>query len=261
MTGRKAAVAALLLAAAGTGLAQDAEAPQAAPAEAPPAPAPTASAPSTSTPAAPPPSRPSDSLPDRPAPARPAPREPAAPVTGTGREAAPTTPAAPAASAPQARRPASPTGRTAVIAVLDKRMGTTADFTLNPGQRFTFGRLSGVLQTCERTQPHERRQSGAFVQVIEQPPTRADRAAPKPNLVFSGWLFAESPSLNPFIHPVYDVWLKSCTMRFPDGPPVPSASSRGKTKPVGAKPAGAAPATPAAAPPSSRPDGGANGAG
>jgi hypothetical protein len=146
-----------------------------------------------------------------------------------------------------------PTERTAVIAVLDKRLGTTAAFTLKPGERFAFGRISGVLRTCERTQPFERTQSAAFVQVAEQLPAAQNQPAPKPKLVFSGWLFAESPSLNPFVHPVYDVWLKSCTMRFPDGPKPPSTSA-GKKKPSSARspssPPSAAPApAPAAAPP------------
>ena len=28
--------------------------------------------------------------------------------------------------------------------------------------------------------------------------------------VFSGWMFASSPALNPLEHPVYDVWVLSC---------------------------------------------------
>ena len=162
------------------------------------------------------------------------------------------------ASAP-ARKPAapSPSERTAVLAALDKRLGTTAEFTLKPGERFRFGRLSGVLRTCERTQPFERKQSAAFVQLVEQPATAQGRAAPKPVLIFSGWLFAESPSLNPVVHPVYDVWLRSCTMRFPEGPKPPS-SSTGRKSPSGGRkaapadapataPAEPAPAAPAAA--------------
>ncbi len=145
--------------------------------------------------------------------------------------------------------------RTAVVAALDKRLGTTAEFTLKPGQRFTFGRLSGVLRTCERTQPFERKQSAAFVQLVEQAAAAEGRPAPKPVLVFSGWLFAESPSLNPVVHPVYDVWLKSCTMRFPGGPKPPSSStgrkspSAGKPKPGAATPAEPTPAAPAPAAP------------
>jgi hypothetical protein len=120
--------------------------------------------------------------------------------------------------------------------VLDKRLGTTAEFTLKPGERFRFGRLAGILRSCERTQPHELPQSGAFVQVAETAAARQGQPAPQPRLVFSGWIFAESPSLNPFQHPVYDVWLKSCTMRFPDGPPIPKAPGGKK----GAKPKPAA---------------------
>ena len=28
--------------------------------------------------------------------------------------------------------------------------------------------------------------------------------------VFNGWTFSSSPTLNPFDHPVYDLWLSSC---------------------------------------------------
>ena len=28
--------------------------------------------------------------------------------------------------------------------------------------------------------------------------------------IFNGWAFSSSPTLNPFDHPVYDLWLSSC---------------------------------------------------
>ena len=28
--------------------------------------------------------------------------------------------------------------------------------------------------------------------------------------VFNGWMFSSSPSIAPFDHPVYDIWLISC---------------------------------------------------
>jgi hypothetical protein len=169
---------------------------------------------------------------------------------------------APAERAPAVRppRPAETPldERTAVLGALDKRQGTTAEFTLKPGERFAFGRLQGILRSCERTQPHELPQSGAFVQLSETPAPRQGQPAAAPRLIFSGWLFAESPSLNPMRHPVYDVWLKSCTMRFPDGPPIPRAApdrtSAGKraraAKPTAAEsPPPAAPVSPPAATP------------
>lgn len=38
-----------------------------------------------------------------------------------------------------------------------------------------------------------------------------DKTAPvDPERIFSGWMFASSPALNPLEHPVYDVWVIDC---------------------------------------------------
>ncbi len=175
----------------------------------------------------------------------------AAPAVGQPVEkAAPA--AAPKAVTAAAKAEAPKDERVAVIGALDKRLGTTAEFTLKPGERFSFGRLTGVLQTCEKTQPFERKQSAAFVQIIDTPRPLTRGEQPKPRQVFSGWLFAESPSLNPMQHPVYDVWLKSCTMRFPDGPKPPAAPGKAKAPSRRASPSAPAP-SPVAAPPSAEP--------
>ncbi len=126
-------------------------------------------------------------------------------------------------AAPAIAQPAdAPRGGT--LGVLDKRQGTTAEFMLGPGEAFRFGRLSGVLHACQTTEPHETPESGAFVQVDERIPTRAGAERGATRRVFSGWLFARSPSLNPFVHPVYDVWLKSCTMARPAAAPSPGSA-------------------------------------
>jgi hypothetical protein len=138
--------------------------------------------------------------------------------------------AAGAAAAQPAPRSA-PIGGEAVIGVLDKRLGTSAEFRLKPGEGFRFGRLSGTLRGCERTQPWEAQpEEGAFVQLVETTPTgnRQDRS--RVRTIFSGWLFARSPSLNPLSHPVYDVWLKACAMAGPDGPKSPAP---GRTRSIG----------------------------
>jgi hypothetical protein len=33
--------------------------------------------------------------------------------------------------------------------------------------------------------------------------------------VFHGWMFATSPALHPFQHPVYDAWLIACMAAAP----------------------------------------------
>jgi|FEC22Drversion2_1045045.scaffolds.fasta_scaffold00139_16 hypothetical protein len=158
-------------------------------------------------------------------------------AAGAAAQTAPRSAPKPApATAPPAAAAQTGDDRVAVLAALDKRLGTSAEFRLRPGERFRFGRLEGIYHGCERTEPHEPPQSGAFVQLMETPPARRGQPAGAPVRVFSGWLFAESPSLNPFVHPVYDVWLRSCTMRFPDGP-APARRSGGTTR-SGAQPKG-----------------------
>lgn len=115
--------------------------------------------------------------------------------------------------------------RQAVIGVLDKRQGKADSFSLKPGEQFRFGRISGTLRNCETAKPYEPKQSAAYVQIEEEGQALRGRTA-APKRIFSGWLFAEAPSRNPLQHPVYDVWLKSCTMYAPEDPE-PASSSGG----------------------------------
>lgn len=125
------------------------------------------------------------------------------------------------AAQPPARRPAAQVqpASTARLAVLDKRSGTVTDLTLKPGETFTVGQLTGVLRACQQTPPHERRETAAYVELSSLPRPAAGGAPARPRRLFAGWLFAESPSLNPFAHPAYDVWLRACTIPAPVTPP------------------------------------------
>lgn len=129
----------------------------------------------------------------------------------------------------------------AVIGALDKRVGQSADFTLKPGESAEFGRIVITLRNCETRPPHEPAQSAAFVEITETAQSFGKQQNIAPGTIFSGWLFAETPSLNPLQHPTYDVWLKSCTMHFPDGPE--PASADGSTKASGVSPSGQARST------------------
>lgn len=111
--------------------------------------------------------------------------------------------------------------RVAVIGVLNKRSGTARDFTMKPGQAIRLGDLIIRLRACEKTAPWEHEQlTGAFLQ------TDVRGRDKKWRRIFSGWVYAESPSLNVVEHPIYDVWPKSCAMKWPDvGPDTVIASA------------------------------------
>lgn len=122
---------------------------------------------------------------------------------------------------------ATPMGeRVATLGLLNKRNNVSEEITLKPGETAERGPVIVRLSACERTAPWELPQeTGAFVQV-----DILERGADQHARVFSGWLFRESPSLNVVEHPVYDVWVKDCTMRWPGEadsaapPPSPSPS-------------------------------------
>lgn len=111
--------------------------------------------------------------------------------------------------------------RVAVLGLLNKRNGIARDVTLKPGQAVRVGDVVVRLRACEQTAPWEAdHYTGAFVQLdVLQPDRHWSR-------VFSGWLYKERPSLNVVPHPIYDVWPKSCAMRFPaTGPDTVVASA------------------------------------
>lgn len=163
-----------------------------------------------------------------------------------------------APAAPQPTGPAVGTPlqeRVATLGLLNKRNNIAQDLTMKPGETRRFGDVIVALKACERTAPWEMPQeTGAFVQVwVQQPRGRQGFAR-----VFSGWLFRESPSLNVVEHPVYDVWIKDCAMRFPGEEAVaaPPAAPGARRAPAPA-PASPAPATtppPAPAPADSAPN-------
>jgi hypothetical protein len=104
--------------------------------------------------------------------------------------------------------------REAVIGILNKRNGITRDLSMKPGEALRVGNAIVRLRACETTAPWEEvPETGAFVQVDVLGNDKQWRRA------FSGWLFKERPERNVVQHEIYDVWVKSCTMSWPDTGP------------------------------------------
>ncbi|MGB5078964.1 MAG: DUF2155 domain-containing protein [Sphingorhabdus sp.] len=138
--------------------------------------------------------------------------------------------------------------RVAVLGLLNKRNGQTRDIELKPGEAIRFGKVVVRLRACEKTAPWETYpDQGAFVQLIvrERPPGTTDPE--KWHQVFSGWLFKENPAANVVEHPIYDVWVKACKMRFP-GEEGEEKSSETAPAPAAKKPSSAPQSPPPSAP-------------
>lgn len=104
--------------------------------------------------------------------------------------------------------------REAVIGLLNKRNGLTRDLNMKPGETLRVGKAIVRLRACEATAPWEEvPETGAFVQLDVQGNDKKWRRA------FSGWLFKERPERNVVQHEIYDVWVKSCKMSWPETGP------------------------------------------
>ena len=112
--------------------------------------------------------------------------------------------------------------RVATLGLLNKRNNIEQDLKMKPGETRRIGDVIVRLESCENTAPWEMpEETGAFVQVFVRENHNSENFAK----IFSGWLFKQSPSLNVVQNPIYDVWVKDCSMRFPgEAAPKPSSS-------------------------------------
>ncbi len=154
-----------------------------------------------------------------------------------------------AASAPVETKYGTPVkDRVAKIGLLNKRNNLTQDLVMKVGEARRVGNIVVRVVNCERTLPWEiPPETGAFVQVYVEERATA-KAALAWRTVFSGWLFKNSPSLNVVEHPVYDVWVKDCAMKFPGEEEDPAAAAPSSNAPKASGSASAAPAVAAPKP-------------
>ena len=91
------------------------------------------------------------------------------------------------------------------LRALDKITAKTSDIDIIIGKKKKFGYLEILPKNCKRSL--ESNDSGvvAYLQVKDL----SDKSDKKV-FVFNGWTFSSSPTLRPFDHPVYDLWLTGC---------------------------------------------------
>ncbi|MCG8443826.1 MAG: DUF2155 domain-containing protein [Caulobacterales bacterium] len=100
-------------------------------------------------------------------------------------------------------------GDIALLRGLDKITASTIDFEAVVHQPIRFGSLTIVVRYCRTRPPEETPESFALMEVFDRT-TDGRGAESEPVRIFSGWMFASDPALNPLEHPVYDVWPLRC---------------------------------------------------
>ena len=94
---------------------------------------------------------------------------------------------------------------TAELSVLDKVSSKNTNIKIKVGEEFSFQNLSIKVLKCYNSEFDDDPEVTAYMQVKDTTMNDNDKV-----FVFNDWTFASSPSIRPFDHPVYDVWLKKC---------------------------------------------------
>ena len=91
------------------------------------------------------------------------------------------------------------------LKILDKISSKNELIRLNNNEEYTYKDLAIKSIKCTDSEFDDNPEIKAYIQVRDL--TKKDR---NNVFVFNGWMFSSSPSIEPFDHPVYDVWLLSC---------------------------------------------------
>tara|TARA_Y100000590_G_scaffold462790_1_gene627837 strand:- start:2083 stop:2490 length:408 start_codon:yes stop_codon:yes gene_type:complete len=93
----------------------------------------------------------------------------------------------------------------AELNILDKVSSKSSNLKLEIGKDIYFQNLIIKVLKCNNSEFDDDPEIIAYMQVIDIKTQDKDKV-----FVFNGWTFSSSPSINPFDHPVYDIWLKKC---------------------------------------------------
>ena len=91
------------------------------------------------------------------------------------------------------------------IKILDKISSKNTLLKLKNGDLVSFKDLSIKSLKCKNSEFDDNPEITAYIQVTDLNNLNNDEV-----FVFNGWMFSSSPSITPFDHPVYDIWLVNC---------------------------------------------------
>ena len=91
------------------------------------------------------------------------------------------------------------------LKILDKISSKNTLVKLKNGELINFKDLSIKSLKCKNSEFDDNPEITAYIQVKDLTDENNNEV-----FIFNGWMFSSSPSITPFDHPVYDVWLIKC---------------------------------------------------
>ena len=97
-------------------------------------------------------------------------------------------------------------GSSVVLQVLDKVTARISTIEILIGENQQFGSLDIQIYECKKRPPEEIPEDFVLMRIIDEVNTDYYER------VFQGWMLSSSPTVAPFEHPTYDVWVKDCNI-------------------------------------------------
>jgi hypothetical protein len=91
------------------------------------------------------------------------------------------------------------------IKILDKVSSKTNLLKLKIGEEKIFQNLLIKSLKCKNSEFDDNPEITSYIQVQDLVNKDNNEV-----FIFNGWTFSSSPAINPFDHPVYDIWLTKC---------------------------------------------------
>ena len=91
------------------------------------------------------------------------------------------------------------------LKILDKISSKNELINLVNGEELIYKDLAIKSMKCTNSEFDDNPEIKAYIQVRDLTKKNNDKV-----YVFNGWIFSSSPSIAPFDHPVYDIWLVNC---------------------------------------------------
>ena len=91
------------------------------------------------------------------------------------------------------------------VKILDKISSKNELVNLTNGEEIFYKDLAIKSMKCTNSELDDNPEIKAYIQVRDLTTNDNDKV-----YVFNGWMFSSRPSIAPFDHPVYDIWLVDC---------------------------------------------------
>ena len=95
-------------------------------------------------------------------------------------------------------------GNLVSLQVLDKVTSRLETIDIKVGDIVKYGSLHIEIFVCKKRHPEEVPEDFVLLRIYDEiKPNNLDR-------IFQGWMISSSPTVAPFEHPIYDVWVNDC---------------------------------------------------